>query len=250
MIRIYKNLDDIPQSLKDRKTDKRRNTCIRDSKYHQNKNFHDRYKQKDIQEKLAKVYKNKCVFCEQKIEKCTTNKLEECSSTVEHYRPKSKYYWLPYSWDNLLWCCHRCNQNKKNKFETKNALGTFRKTSFLKKIHSTSKIYNRIEKPLMINPEIESVISKLTFYNGKIDSTDERVKYTIETCMLDRDNLNEARKTIIDTIKNRVDVKKLLNEDSSEILKELIEDIKSKEKTFIALRYWILQNRADILGLN
>ncbi len=112
MIRVKKDLDVIPNSLSERKTEKRRNTCIKDKRYHQNKKFDERFKQKDIKESLSKIYHQKCAFCEQKIAKCIDNNLEECSSTVEHYRPKSKYYWLAFSWDNLLWCCHRCNQKK------------------------------------------------------------------------------------------------------------------------------------------
>ena len=247
MIKIEKDLENTPNSLLDNKTITRRNTCIRDKKYHQNKKFHQRYKQSDIKEKLKNIYSDKCAFCEQEIKECKDNNLEECSSTVEHYRPKSKYYWLAYSWDNLLWCCHRCNQNKDNSFDIENSLGTFDKTTFLKKIHNTSQIYNRIEKPLMVHPEFDDVVNKLEFNNGVITSEDIRVKYTIETCGLDRDDLNEKRQTIIeDFIENIID-KKLKNESIQDALHELIRDLNKREKEFIALRYWILKNYKSLM---
>jgi len=251
MIKVRKDLalDDIPESLNERKTETRRNTCIRDNKYHQNKKFHERYKQEDITEKLSKIYKNKCAFCEQKIIKCENNNLEDCSSTVEHYRPKSTYYWLAYSWDNLLWCCHRCNQEKDNKFKTLNEPIIYN-DNFKENIHSHTQQYNEIEKPFMINPELESILNKLTFCKGKIDSTDKRVKYTIETCKLDRKELNEKRKKVIDEVIKKVNSKKLINEDYSDIFKNLFTDIKTEEKEFISLRIWILQNRANILELS
>ena len=247
MIKIDKDLKAVPDSLDDRETETRRNSCMRDKKYHQKKEFHQRYKQENTKELLNKLYNQKCAFCEQKIMKCINNNLEDCSSTVEHYRPKSKYYWLAYSWDNLLWCCHRCNQNKDNNFDTKRSLGTFEKITFLKKIHNSSKIYNQIEEPLMIHPEFENVVSKLEFNNGVITSDDLRVKYTIKTCGLDRDDLNEKRQTIIDDFIASIIDKKLKKESIKETIEELMNDLEKKEKEFIALRYWILENYKTLI---
>ncbi len=245
MIRVHKNLDDVPQSLNQRKTEMKRNESILSTKYIKS----NRYKQSDVKKKLQDISNGKCVFCEQYIEKCENGKMKECSSTVEHYRPKSKYYWLAYSWDNLLWCCNRCNKNKDDKFKTLNEPIIYN-DDFKENIHSHTKQYNELEQPFMINPELESVINKLTFHNGKIDSDDERVQYTIETCELDREALNEKRKAIIDDFIKKINAKVAMREDYSDILKTLLIAIKAKEQEFIALRYWILQNRANILELN
>lgn len=68
---------------------------------------------------------NKCAFCE------ISN--DECGSPVEHFRPKlgaeekiggvwrrvsTHYWWLAWTWENLLFACERCNKsgNKGNKF--------------------------------------------------------------------------------------------------------------------------------------
>ena len=241
MIRVSKDLNNIPNSLIEKKTETRRNTCIRDRKYHQDKKFDTRFKQRDTKDKLKQIYNQKCVFCEQKVIECTDNNLEDCSSTIEHYRPKSVYYWLAFSWDNILWCCHRCNQNKKNNFEVLNASIEYEKT-FKENVHASSSIYNSIENPKMIHLEFESVIKELSFYKGVIASNDMRVKYTIRTCGIDRDDLNEERKKVIDTFLKQIKAKKLLNEPIGDIVEALKMDIRDKEKEFIALRFWLLRN--------
>jgi len=246
MIRVSKNLNNIPLSLDDRKTETRRNTCIRDNKYHQKKEFHQRFKQQDIKDALERVYHGKCAFCEQDVILCTDNNLEDCSSTIEHYRPKSQYYWLAYSWDNLLWCCHRCNQNKDNKFEIMNISVEYEE-NFKNNIHSSFHIYQGIENPKMIHPEFESVIGKISFFNGKIDSDDVRVKYTIDTCKLDRDDLNEKRETIIDDFIESVIDKKLKGISIEDVLKDIMNEIKAKQGEFIALKYWILKNHKSLI---
>jgi hypothetical protein len=60
----------------------------------------------------------KCCYCERK--------LSEAYSDVEHYRPKSQanrlpgcsalhgYWWLAFTWANLLFACPVCNRSQKN----------------------------------------------------------------------------------------------------------------------------------------
>ncbi len=241
MIKVHKDLTNIPNSFLERKTETRRNTCIRDIKYHQNKDFNKRFKQNDIKEALGIIYYNKCAYCEQKVIESTENYIEENRHTIEHYRPKSIYYWLAYSWDNLLWCCRKCNQNKDNNFEIYNLKVAY-SASFLTHIHSSSIGYHNIENPKMIHPEIESIINHLSFFDGIIASDDERIRYTINTCKLDRDELNEKRKTILDIFIKKVKAKISLNESYNDILEELINDFKESNNEFRALRYWMLRN--------
>ena len=246
MIKVHKNLDDIPLTLNERKTEKRRDICIKDEKYHQKKEFHQRFKQKDIKESLKSIYKNKCAFCEQEITECVDNNLEDCSSTVEHYRPKSIYYWLAYSWDNLLWCCHRCNQNKDNKFEILNTQVDFQE-SFKDRIHIRSILYQDIEKPLMIHPEIESVLTQLSFENGIISSDDNRVKYTINTCKLDRADLNEKRLKVLENFRSNAKKRNLLNKSYEDVLDNLKKDFMDENSEFRALKFWILKNHKALI---
>ena len=259
MIKVFKDLNDIPKTLVKGSTLSKRNGVISTKKFPNSnssssekekkkvKDYESRYKQSDIKKSLKLIYNEKCAFCEQKITECKDNNLEECSSTVEHYRPKSKYYWLAYSWDNLLWCCHRCNQNKNNTFDVENSLGAFNKTTFEKKIHKIAKIYNRIEKPLLIHPEYESVLSSFSFQDGVIDSSDTKVQYTIHTCQLDRDYLNEKRWEIIEDFQNRAKKRNRLNESYADILKSLQQDFMNEESEFRALKFWILKNHKSLI---
>jgi uncharacterized protein (TIGR02646 family) len=56
---------------------------------------------------LDACHQGKCCYCET---------LLDANSEVEHWRPKSHYYWLAYSWDNLLLTCSFCNKKKGEKF--------------------------------------------------------------------------------------------------------------------------------------
>ena len=250
MIMVNKDLEDIPFSLLDRRTTTRRDTCIRDGKYHQDKKFDQRYKQIDIKEKLEQLYHNKCAFCEQEVMRCIDNNLQDFSTTIEHYRPKSIYYWLAFSWDNLLLCCHRCNQNKGIKFEIIKDTRVAHNNTFANNTHTSTQNYNTLEEPKMVHPELENVVSDLKFTKyGEISSRDNRVKYTIDTYEIDRDDLNEKRKRVIDQFIKKVESYTVKNQPIDNILKELLADIKSKDKNFIALRYWILRNYKSLVNM-
>lgn len=60
-----------------------------------------------VKPELENCHNGKCCYCETPL---------DANSEVEHWRPKSKYYWLAYSWDNLLYCCSFCNKTKLDKF--------------------------------------------------------------------------------------------------------------------------------------
>jgi hypothetical protein len=111
--------------------------------------------------------------------------------------------------------------------------------TFSQNIHSSTRFYNDREKPKMINPEIESVIKELEFYKGVIKSENFKVKYTIETCGLDRADLNEKRKKVIDVLVNKIKAKRLINQPIDTIISDL--------KEFIALRFWLLKNYKSLL---
>lgn len=246
MIKVSKNLATVPASLLDNKTNTKRNICIRSARYINEKHFNQRFKQQDTKNSLKKIYHNKCAFCEQKLVN-SNGKLEENTATVEHYRPKGKYWWLAYSWDNLLLCCHRCNQNKKNDFDI-NGIEISYEETFLDVIHTSTQIYSQREEPKIIHPDFENVTHLISFNNsGKIDSQDERVKYTIDTYKIDRADLNEKRQKIIDDFVKKVNEKKLKKESYKSVIISLIEDMKNKETNFIALHHWIISNQQNLV---
>lgn len=71
-----------------------------------------------VSEDLWRKQHYKCCYCEQKIRKSYND--------VEHYRPKARanrqpgchadhgYWWLSFTWNNLLFACPSCNRSEKN----------------------------------------------------------------------------------------------------------------------------------------
>lgn len=56
---------------------------------------------------LKKESHGKCAYCE-------ANTEVVAHGDVEHYRPKSIYWWLAYTYDNYLYSCQICNQSYKS----------------------------------------------------------------------------------------------------------------------------------------
>lgn len=62
---------------------------------------------KTAKTQLKKESKGKCAYCE-------ANAGVVAHGDVEHYRPKSIYWWLAYTYDNYLYACQICNQTYKS----------------------------------------------------------------------------------------------------------------------------------------
>ena len=134
MIKIEKDLTSIPQSLIPAfpeffpelpriprlaiNTHAKRMEIISAGNYIDNDKYNSLYKREDIKRELESIYHGKCAFCEMKVEQYH----------VEHYRPKTIYYWLAFSWDNLLMACSTCNVNKGPNFELEGEQVTFDNT--------------------------------------------------------------------------------------------------------------------------
>ena len=70
---------------------------------------------KKAKPQLLNETNDKCAYCE-----APTSVV--AYGDVEHYRPKSKYWWLAYCYENYLPSCQLCNQKyKKAKFPVKNS---------------------------------------------------------------------------------------------------------------------------------
>ena len=68
------------------------------------------YGSKPIKDQLKLISYGKCSYCDRYI-----IDVQHCD--VEHFRPKSKYCWIAYTWENLLLSCQICNQSfKSDKF--------------------------------------------------------------------------------------------------------------------------------------
>ncbi|WP_171304889.1 HNH endonuclease [Acinetobacter seifertii] len=206
MIKVEKDLNNIPPSLsskpedltghsrrKARTTYKRRLEHIRAKKYINDDNHNDRYKTNDIRDRLKSIYNDKCAYCETKVEQYH----------VDHYRPKAIYYWLAYSWDNLIISCPICNEHKNDFFDIHGEQRARFRTRYRKinDINSISARYDAYEKPKLINVENFDPYPHLIFDRyGMISSGDPNVSYTINQCKIDRKWLNDERKKILDDI--------------------------------------------------
>lgn len=208
MIKVNKDLQDVPKSLRvdpqsirtnpARTTFSRRMELIRQGAYPSpdaSRNYDARYKTHDIREKLQLIYHDKCAYCESSQEQLH----------VEHYRPKrGGYYWLSYSWDNLLLSCPVCNSSKSTIFPLAGIRVRCDITEeTISGINALSAQYDQIEKPLLVNPETvtEEELRSLAFtQNGRIFSANQRMSETIKRCDLDRQALRERRQKIWDVL--------------------------------------------------
>jgi hypothetical protein len=163
------------------------------------KNGFDNDKEKDNYRKLCRsdriynalceTYHHKCAFCERKQSRLLPNaKAPERKPrfTIEHYRPIKSYYWLIYSWDNLLPVCAACNGNKGNAFAI-SGTAALPEAVAGEQLHTLAPHYHEQEKPKMLHPEIdeEHIFEQIQYtQRGTMFAHDERCKYTIEQLQL------------------------------------------------------------------
>jgi len=254
MIKVEKNLNKVPASLNGRLTNKRRAEVIEAGEYPTslkklNANpvfevitlapYNSRYKYKDVKERLEIIYNYKCAYCEQRVE----------GYHVEHYRPKSIYYWLAFSWDNLLLCCSTCNSHKLDNFEVLER-AIINKSS-AGKFHNLRDDYDQFEKPLLINPEKENIREYLDFgKDGSISSKEPRVNHTIKTIKLHRTFLKNERLALYNEFEKKV-VSRIIEHKSRDkkallklegLIEDFITDSEDPIKEFISFRKYIIKH--------
>ncbi len=210
------------------------------------------YKPNQIKVALDLIYHRKCAYCEKS--------LKDADRHVEHYRPKVPYFWLAFSWDNLLIACKKCNELKNNQF-IKHLEGQQLQynNETLQTAQSQIQSYNLIEKPLIINPEQETEASLKTHFTfdlktAEIVAISPQMKTTIEVCQLNRKELVELREDELVKLKNhlRQDLFtwKTQKEDLTKALSSTFVKFKSEihsEISFVAWRNFIIQNWKNLL---
>jgi len=254
MIKVEKDLTDVPDSLNSTKTNQRRDEIIKAGEYPTAKTlksnsafeaktlspYDNRYKRDDIKEKLEGIYNYKCVYCEQYYE----------GYHIEHYRPKSIYYWLAYSWDNLLFCCFYCNIHKDIHFKIVKKISI--NDHPVNDIHNLRDIYDKLEQPQLVNPEKEDIYDYLVYKkNGHIRSNNDRVQYTITICKIDRTYLNKRRENlylndfeqkIISRIREYNRGEKSAKIKLRGFIEDFIKDSENPVKEFISFRKYIIKH--------
>lgn len=155
----------------------------------------DYYKAADVKEQLQKDQFYKCAYCEKKI--------EGPYNDVEHYRPKSKYYWLGHAWSNLLFACNICNRTcKKDEFPLSDESSR----------HLDEKSIAG-EDPLIINPAEEDPADYIVFNRAmaqpRVVDGEESIKgrYNIGLFRLnDRKGLVAERKAAYELFEGNLEV--------------------------------------------
>ena len=249
MIKIEKDFVNIPPSLQvppvnssSIATHKYRQQIIAARAYPSGNSAVDkRYKMEDIKTRLFNIYNGKCAFCEQRVERWQ----------VEHFRPKSVYYWLAFSWDNLLYACPDCNGSKSNHFDTKKSKVKNPPVD-LTQINTLAASYDATEQPKFICPEREDPEPLLVFQrDGLVKSKprNPRCKYTLDTCQIYRPYLNDNRKKILDDFEN--DVKSEAAEGASKaeiertvqvIIRKFRRDANNPKNEYLAFRRYAAQH--------
>ena len=161
----------------------------------------------DVKQTLIQMQHGKCCYCEFKLP-------PGYYSDVEHFRPKKAvleddgrlrrpgYYWLAYTWENLLLACAECNRRqKRNKFPIEGERARRPKDALDQ------------ERPIFIDPagpdDPEALITFTDLGRAVAVDGNQRGKVTIEGLHLNRDDLQERRQERLQLLKALLKIKQL-----------------------------------------
>ena len=187
------------------------------------------YGHDSVKNALRHAQHEKCCYCEGRF-----NGL--AAGDVEHFRPKAYsqqdavapknypgYYWLAYTWDNLLFSCQTCNRShKRNLFPLSNQGHRARKRS------------DRMarEKPLLIDPSgSDDPRDHIIFQQEIPKGLTKRGRTTIEVLKLDRPALNDLRRERLNQLKRLREIADLLAGDRR---RKVVTIVKSARQELLA----------------
>ncbi len=156
------------------------------------------YGHRDVKDRLEQISHGKCSYCEGAVEHVAWG-------DVEHYRPKSVYWWLAYTWENLLLSCQICNNRKSNEFPVRNQRATFENPDL------------DAEDPGIVNPMTEDPEEYFEYeYYGEEaalipgselnNGASERVRVSIAVCDLNREELKRRRTRVLAELKSLIEI--------------------------------------------
>lgn len=120
------------------------------------------YRDEDVKRALNALFHGKCAYCESRY-------VAVQPMDVEHWRPKSIYYWLAADWDNLLPSCIDCNRRREQLDAIAGKKGSSGKgTEFPVKVEAARWIDHRLkgeELPLLLNPCVDKPEEHLEFFD-------------------------------------------------------------------------------------
>ena len=140
---------------------------------------------------LRQISHGKCGYCDQRVAGIYYG-------DVEHFRPKSKYWWLAYTWENLLYACEICNR-------------VYKKTRFPIKGREASGPGSDLdgEDPLFINPLDEDPELYIAYdadgEGASIVPKNQESKERVEACRkyygINRETLLNSRRLVLKHLK-------------------------------------------------
>lgn len=156
------------------------------------------YGHESVKSTLLQAQHDKCCYCESKFGATSYG-------AVEHFRPKGPvqqgqgrgrehpgYYWLAYSWNNLLVSCERCNTSHKR------SLFPLANPELRARCHHDD--VDR-EIPLFVDPAREDPRRHIRFRGPAVEPLTEIGRETILGLGLRRSGLEEARRTKLNILK-------------------------------------------------
>lgn len=158
----------------------------------------DTYGHPSVKHTLLQAQHDKCCYCEAKFGATSYG-------AVEHFRPKRTvqqgqglnreypgYYWLAYSWSNLLVSCERCNTSHKR------SLFPLANPEMRARCHDDDV---DTEDPLFVDPAREDPRRHIRFRGPAVEPLTERGRATILGLGLRRSGLEEERRKRLDILK-------------------------------------------------
>ena len=154
--------------------------------------FSDRvYGHMSVRQALLNAHHGKCCYCESRLGASS-------HAVIEHFRPKGSvkqesgqqieypgYYWLAYSWSNLLLSCDVCNSAHKR------SLFPLADDKVRARCHHDDL---NAECPLFVDPANEDPRQHISFRGPAIFGTSAKGRTTVEKLGLRRSALEEQRR--------------------------------------------------------
>ena len=155
------------------------------------------YAHTKVKDALLRAQHGKCCYCESKFRATSPG-------AVEHFRPKGAakqesgsatqypgYYWLAYSWENLLVSCETCNSSYKG--------------SLFPLVDEESRARSHqddieAESPLFVDPASEDPGSHIRFRRAEVEHLTEKGLKTIQCLGLCRGELEDARAEVLEPL--------------------------------------------------
>jgi uncharacterized protein (TIGR02646 family) len=168
------------------------------------------YGHPEVRRRLLRAQHNKCAYCEVLI-------VSE-SGDIEHFRPKAGvrqrqdqpkqspgYFWLAYTWNNLLYACSRCNREYKRDIFPLEDPAT--RADAMHDGGSTAG-----EAPLLLDPTLDDPELHIGFNGERAEplNGERRGRVTLDVLGLNRNRLLEARWEKLQYIRTRVSCLRLV----------------------------------------